>query len=346
MSVDMFDTRTMLEALEQMKPPKTFLLDTFFPTVEVSPTKYVDIDIVKGKRRLAPFVSPLHEGKIVDHRGFTTNTYEPPYVKPKMVTTAADLLHRPAGEPVYGQSMQERTQDQLGRDLAELDQQITRREEWMAAQALQTGKIVVSGEGIEAEIDFSYEATHLLTLGGAELWNDASCEPLELIRGWRRRILKDSGLAATDIVMGTSAIEEFLANDQVRRTLDNRRIEIGEIDPDSLPNGATYYGRIKDAGLDIWCYDEWYVDEDTEIETPMIDPKRVVMGCRQARTARHYGAIQDVAFQEETGELAAFRRFPKAWTEKDPPVQLVMLQSAPLVALHQVDAFLSAKVLS
>jgi len=45
MSISLFDTRTMLAALEQMKPAKTFFLDTFFRSVNIAPTKTVDIDI-------------------------------------------------------------------------------------------------------------------------------------------------------------------------------------------------------------------------------------------------------------------------------------------------------------
>jgi len=98
MAIDIFNTRTMLAALEQMKRPKTFLLDMFFRAVSTSNTKYVDVDIVKGKRRLAAFVSPVIAGKPVEKRGFTTKSYAPPYIKPKLLTTADDLLNRLPGE--------------------------------------------------------------------------------------------------------------------------------------------------------------------------------------------------------------------------------------------------------
>jgi hypothetical protein len=61
--MDLFDTRTMLEPLETQFSPRTFLLDTFFPMIETHATPYVDIDIVKGKRRMAPVVAPRAEGR-------------------------------------------------------------------------------------------------------------------------------------------------------------------------------------------------------------------------------------------------------------------------------------------
>lgn len=345
MAIDMFDTRTMLAALEQMKAVRTFLLDTFFQTVETSTSKYVDIDIVKGKRKLAPFVSPLMEGKVMDRQGFKTFTYQPPYVKPKMVTTAQDFLDRALGTHVYqnGDNANQRAARQLGKDLAYLTEAITRREEWMASQLLQTGKVAVVGDGVNAEIDFSMDASHIVTLLGGDLWSATTTStPLEDLRAWRRLILKDSGLNATDVIMGSDALDAFLAHPSVKGTLDVRRIEMGLIDPMQMPSGAIYYGRIKDVALELWVYDEWYHDEISGTEIPLLDPKKVIMGSRQARTARHYGAIQDLDF----GGLASVPRFPKSWRTQDPSQQWLMLQSAPLVALHQVDAFACAKVLA
>nr|VFJ67558.1 MAG: hypothetical protein BECKFW1821B_GA0114236_11323 [Candidatus Kentron sp. FW] len=47
MPISLFETRTMLEALEEMKAPRTFLIQSFFSNVETFATELVDIDIVK-----------------------------------------------------------------------------------------------------------------------------------------------------------------------------------------------------------------------------------------------------------------------------------------------------------
>lgn len=342
-TIDLFETRTLLRALEQMKPAKTFLLDTFFSSQETSNSEHVDIDIIKGKRKLAPFVSPRMEGKAVDRLGFSTRTYKPPYIKPKMVTTAEDILKRQAGDHIYAgaQSPAQQAAAQVGRDLAYLDEIITRREEWMAAQLLQTGKVSIVGDGVDDEIDFAMDSSHIVTLGGTDIWSDTTyATPLADLRTWRRLILKDSGLNSTDVIMGTDAIDAFLSHPDLANGLDTRRIDLGQIDPRQVPAGAIYYGRIKDVAMDLWVYDEWYYDEDAAEDKPLIDSKKVVLGSTQARTARHYGAIQDLE------AVASVPRFPKSWTVEDPSARFIMVQSAPLVALHQVDAFVCAKVLS
>jgi len=338
--MDLYDTRTMLAAIEQMQRPKTFLLDTFFKGFEQFATKYVDIDIIKGKRRLAPFVSPRMAGKVVEKLGYSTSSYTPPYIKPKMVSTAQELLSRAAGEIVYqgGQSPLERAASQVGSELAELDEMITRREEWMAAQALNAGTINVVGDGVDDVIDFQMPADHKVTLTGTALWTDSDSDPLKALRAWRRKIIQDSGVSPNVAVFGASVIDAFLGNAKVVNALDTRRVDLGQIDPQVLPDGATYYGHIKDVALDVYGYDEWYLDDDGD-EQPMVAADKILLGSDRTRNARLYGMIQDL----DAEGAYAVPRYPKSWTTKDPSTRFVMLQSAALVALLQPDAFMSIK---
>src|SRR5512146_857506 len=101
MPIDLFDTRTMSEAVQIMKQPRTFLRDTFFTNHRTFVTEFVDIDVIVGKRRMAPFVSPKLAGKVMERAGYKTDTYTPPLVNPKFPTTAELLQKRAAGEPLY-----------------------------------------------------------------------------------------------------------------------------------------------------------------------------------------------------------------------------------------------------
>lgn len=336
MPVDMFNIRTMLAALEQMHTPRTFLLDTFFKEERVFTTEAVDIDVIKGKQRLAPFVSPLHEGKVVERTGFTANSFKPPYIKQKMAFTAQDLLKRAPGETIYqgDQTPEQRAQKQLGKDLIELDEMITRREEWMAASALNTGKITVVGDGVNAEIDFKMDASHKVTLAGAALWTDAASDPLADLRAWKQTAAKDSGLVPDVAVFGADVYKAFVKHANVKGQLDTRRITLGQIDPKLLPSGASYIGTVEQ--LDIYTYDEYYLDDNAVLQ-PMVPVDKIFLGSTKAKTTRLYGAILDLK------ALAAVKRFPKSWEQEDPSIRWVMLQSAPVVCPTQIDAFMSIK---
>lgn len=344
--MDAFETRTMLAALEQAYPARGLLLDLFFPRVETSNTAVVDIDIFRGKRRLAPFVNPRMQGKLVERSGYTTRTYRPPYIKPKMQFSAEDLLKREMGMTVYqgGKTPAERAAEMLGRDLAELRDMVVRREEWMAAQALTTGKIPVIGDGVNDEIDFGFATSHKVTLTGGNRWDQSGTKPLTNLRTWRSLVAQDSGLVPDVVVGGADAIEAFLGNAEVQKfMLTNQQPNVvGQINVGDLQaTGATYISTLWQGGLKIFQYDEWYIDPaDNETVRPMIPADTIIMGSTKARAVRHYGLIQDL----EAGDFAV-PFFPKVWLEKDPSVRWVMVQSAPLVVPHQIDAFLWAKVI-
>lgn len=352
MSIDIFDTRTMLEAVEQMKRPTNFLRDTFFPSATPVETETVDVDIIKGKRRIAPFCSPLSEGKLVEGIGFSSSSIKPGYIKPFMITTAADLLKRSPGQTLYsgGQTIEQRAQIKLGQDLAELMDMIDRREEWMAAKALDLGAITMTIKGESADktvsVDFAMEATHKITLTLTDLWNDTESDPIANLVTWARLIRQDSGVNPTDVVMGADAAAAFINNAQVQKLLDLRQVDIGAIKPQQLPNGVSYVGRINAPSLsiDVWTYDEWFIDDTTGVETSMVPAKKVWMGSRNARNKTLYAVIQDMEAIEEGS--AAVKRFPKSWVPKNPSARHLMVQSAPLVALLQPDAFVSATVLA
>lgn len=338
--MDLFTLRSMTDALRERRPPKRFFLDRFFRRIVEHETLEVDIDIVRNKRRLAPFVHPLSEGKLVEREGYSARSIRPAYIKPKMATTAADLLKRDAGEIVYSPKTRlQRAAERLAEDLATMDDMIIRREEWMAAQALMTGTVTVVGEGLNAVIDFGYSANHKATLTTTARWDNAAGVPLTNIRAWKSRVAQDSGLVPTDMVLGTAAAAALIKNPEfvAEREFIQTSTLVLRNDTSNLPQGVTYIGRVE--SLDVWVYEEWYLD-DNGVEQPLVPTNYAMLGSSSADTRLHYGAIQDLK-----AGLAAMRRFPKSWEQEDPSARMVMVQSAPLPVPHQIDAFFLANVL-
>lgn len=343
MSISMYDTRKMVAALEQMHSPHNWLRDTLFSDVEKHETTKVDIDVIKGSRRVATYVSPLKEGRVVNGAGYETNTYEAPYTKEKMRTTAQELMTRSPGENIYSpESRETRANKKLGKELKELNEGIDRLEELQCAEVIQTGKLTVFGEGIpKAIIDFNMEESHLPVLTGTARWSDlANATPLENLETWSNRVLQKSSIVPTMAIFGANAIKKFIKTTEVKETLNNRRINMGQINPTKLPQGVKYYGYLDEPGIDVYTYTDWYYDPISKKEKSFIDPDKIILTNPMARTTRHYGAIQDLDALTFVGS-----RFPKMWTTKDPSARWLSLQSAPLCAPHQIDAFLCAKVL-
>ncbi|HGV9233432.1 TPA: major capsid protein, partial [Providencia rettgeri] len=81
--MNIFDTNILVQVVPNLMTSQNWLLDKFFPNVVESDTEEVSIDVDVGLRRMAPFVSPLVEGKLVESRKFQTNSFKPAYIKDK-----------------------------------------------------------------------------------------------------------------------------------------------------------------------------------------------------------------------------------------------------------------------
>lgn len=339
-TTQLYDPKQMTAALLESLPVRRFLTSTFFKE-EVHDTKSFQIDIWKGSRRLAPIVHPKLEGKSIDREKFRTKEFTPPYLKPKKVTEADHILARAPGEVIYTQpganSPELRAAALLGADMAEVEESIQRRIEAMGAEALFSGQVTVKGDGVDTVVSYDFDATHTPTLTGADLWTASTSDPLAKLREWKRLISKDSGITATDVVMGSTAADAFMANAAVKAAMTQWNAMYGNLQPQDVGEGVTLLGRVAD--LYIWTYDEWYYDEGTSAEKPMVPANKVLVIARGIRAVVHYGVIQDIA----AGTFAT-RAFAKTWVEEDPSVRYVLVQSAPLPVVHQVSALVVAVV--
>ena len=344
MAIDIFTTREMLSVINEIFPARTFLADTYFAATQIHDTEFVDIDIVKGRRKMAPFVSPMHEGHVMTREGYTTQTFKPAYVKPKMVSTAADFLKRQPGENLFSNmNRAQRAAAMMASDLALMDEYITRREEWMCAQLLNTGTVHVVGDGVDVTIDLNLDSSHVLTpgdLAGGVDWLDTDATPLDDLDAIQLLISQDSGLTCNRFLLATDAWLAFIKHAQVRGEwlpAGGQAIGSNFVRGDNF-EGAIFQGLARNKA--IWTYNEQYIDDDGSVKS-MIQSKKVIAAAEGARSVRHYGAIMDLSAPGG----ASLRRFPKSWEEQDPSVRYVMVQSAPLPVFHQIDGLVIATVL-
>jgi hypothetical protein len=84
----------------------------------------------------------------VASQGFTAHTFQPPYVKDKRVFDTARPLKRAISEQIGGSLTPEnRVRRFLAQDLIDQIECVDRCLEVMAAEALRTGAVTVSGDG-------------------------------------------------------------------------------------------------------------------------------------------------------------------------------------------------------
>ena len=347
MAIDLFETRTMLQAVSMMKPARTFLRDTFFTDVANSVTESVDIDIQKGARRLAPFVHPRVGSQTVDAVGFETKTFTPPQIGPDYFITGQDLQKRLPGETLYGGDTPDgRLAKLIGGKLAEFDTMISRTEEWMCAQALFTGQIVINGKGY-SNLTIDYNVTNKETLAAKAKWSytgtDRTESPIDGLKRWKRAVLKASGENPDTCVMSPDVADAFMKHPDVKEYFNSHQkgnIDMGLLAPKMSINGVYFIGRINELGLDLYSYEEYYIDPATGTESQLVPSGKVMLCSSAVRFKMFYGAIIDV----EIGSYA-LPRVPKSWVEHKPSARVLQLLSRPLPAIVLPDGLYIATVL-
>lgn len=354
-----YDTNTLIEVVPNLKRAVSFLLDRYFPNIHMSDTEFVSIDVDVGKRRIAPFVSPLMEGKIVEQRRYQTNVFKPAYIKDKRAPDLRKPVRRMIGERIGGSmSGAEREMANLEFEMTDQVDILTRRLEWMAAQALFKGSVTISGEGFPTVlVDFGRDPSLTVALTSTAQWTPANvaagtATPVLNIEAWQRGILKKSGGVCNDIVFTTSAWEGFISDPLLRGAIyypklgdSGNVVNIGN----EIKRGAIYKGQWGQYSL--WIYNEWYVETGTEAgpavggsqivdkEYPMIPDGGIVMAGPDLLGTRAFGQILDPSFN-----YAALPFAPKTWVAEDPPQRYLMMQSSPIVIPARVNASFAAQV--
>lgn len=338
---DNFSTNTLIGVVQGLKNPPSALLDRYFGTVVQDDAEEIHFDVISDKRRIAPFVSPLVEGKIVEGQGHTVKTFKPAYIKDKRVFDSNRPFKRAIGEQIGGSlSPQERLQAHLAYELADQTNMVIRRLEVMASEAIRTGKVTVKGDGYpEVVVDFSRAAALTpAALSGGALWSATTSTPLDDLQDWHDLALKESGAAVPDVIMGLTAWKNFRKHASVEKRLDTRRGLGAELDLGAqLIEGMTYRGVID--GFNIYTYAGWYVDPATGTETPIWPADIVALTSALLEGVRAFGAIRD-----EKAGLQPHPFFPKSWITEDPAVRYLMMQSAPLVVPTRVNASVAVDV--
>lgn len=347
MAIDLYTPRTLRGVVARMPRAKTFIRDLLFTDVQTFPTEKVEFDMVKGGRELAPFVHPRLGAEVLANQGYQTKEYTAPLVSPSTVTTAEDLMKRAAGEHIYsGKSPASRAVAKIANDMQRMDETITRREEWMAAKTLFEGKIPVVGKGINSVIDFNFTNNITLT---SDKWSDNSAPIMDQMEEWYKMVQKNGYVNPNIAIIGTKAAQAIVNNEKMQKLLDTEHYNLASIAPKQLANGAIWIGRIGKLNLDLYQYNEWYVDNWTDPENPvteeLVPENKIVMFSTAAKFSRLYGAVTYIPYGEKDFITEEGDRVAKAWIAHNPDRKFLGLDSRPLTVPHEVDSWLVAEVL-
>lgn len=355
MAFNFYQTHTLLAAVEQLPPVTSFLRDRYFPTNEATDmfsTDDVLVEFRDGKKKAAPFVAPRKGGVTILRNGYEMKRYTPPCIAPKRNLRIDDLKKRGFGEALLSTlTPEQRQRIVLMQDAQELSEMITRREEIMAAEVMQTNGCIM--KHIADDVDVSDDMEVRFYSGDS---NPAKFTPSG---DWTKdyttviadlhamaRMLTTKGLAASELVVGADAGDAILNNSEIQKLLDIRNYEAGRIDPATLPSGVAHIATLNVKGrlIDVLCYEETYTNDEDE-DTPYIDTKSVVLTAPAAgRTA--YGAVSQV--EQSDGEVHTYtgKRVPKYLSSAENNARSITITSCPILMPKAKNPFIVAKVLT
>ena len=334
---DYYEPKLLLGVIRKTPGLKTFFKSRFFNNSVTFATKTVSFEFQEGKRRLAPYVNERIGSESIERDDYSLKTYEAPFISPKRVITNDTLAQKLPGEPEWnsGVTPDERAAKIAAMDIMDLQDAITRREEYMCARVKQDGKLIIKGKGVNSVVDYGFD--NIIRVGASDRWteNFDICGQLGTI-AWD---MSKDGVNSDLVILGRDAASMLLRNKRFLELLDNRRAEMGEIKPANLENGVSYIGRmvVPGAAFDIVMYNEWYPDENDE-NKPIIDPETVIIQSSREQNSMLYGAVTIVDkggnFVTRMGEY-----IPHTWWTEDPPQKFIRISSRPLPMPHDLKSW-------
>ncbi len=332
--MNLYDTATLLQAVEAMDRPQAFLRDTFFGNQVFSETETINIDAFVLDRSIAEFVSFRIDAPYRLPVASVSTAFKPPPIVERTPLDPATATSRRPGESFGGDmSADDRLQLQVLDELQRQDYRIARREEWMCAQALIAGSVTATGEGVSATINYARNAALApAALSSTARWGESAADVIGNLETWAGLIAVHSGSIAADVIMGTGAASRFVRDPRVAAALDNRRQENGVMQLGPQAAGGqnrevAYIGQIGD--FRFWRHAGIYRNAAGN-DLPYIPAQGLVMVGDIAGTMGYAAcpvASQQGAGVPRIGMLSA-ARVPDVSVVTMPPTTQVVTRSA------------------
>ncbi len=345
----MYETYRLLAVQRKMKQLPAFFLQ-WFPQQINFQEDWISFDkVFQDVTRVAHYVAPNVEGRVIKEEGWTAMRFKPAYVKPKHVIDPNLIIPvQPGEDRTTGTlSLSQRRDRVIAYLLMKHRAMHENTWEMQAAQAVIDGFVDI--EGIEGDypkvrVDFQRDPSLTITTD----WTANGVTPDKTFADLRagKKLVNDKSVTSavvTQYIFGGDAWALFASINKDRlwgqNGLMDRNIGGSETSVTRLWDGlegVEYMGRI--AGLNGGGAMEIYVNtqkyRDQANVQKYLFPQNKVMGISTAINGfRCFGAILDKA-----AGYQALEYFPKMYEQEDPSVEYLLTQGAPLMVPSDPNA--------
>lgn len=353
-TINIYDTYAMMGIVEEIVPKTSFFKDRYFPTDEdtdIFAHDKVLVEYQRGDKAMACFVSDRVGDIPVDRLGSEIHEFEPASIAPSRVLSLDDLAKRGFGEAlIVGSSKAERAAKLQERDLTDLDNRISRREELMCVQtmvnnACEMQEYIDANTKGEKKYVIFYNGTSDHVYTPAIAWN----KPGANIKGDVEAMciaLADRGLTAADLVLGADVSSVFQNNETIMKLMEkNSGVNFGEINAKLVGTGTACLGIFNFDGfvLTVFKSYEKYEDENGNLQHyfPADGAMVTFPECGRLR----YAQVGQIEAGDTEHTFHAAKRVPKLVIDYDNDTRKVRLKSRPLAAPKQYCPYMFARVL-
>lgn len=356
--MNIYSTYYMLAAVRELAVEHTFFKNRYFPTdvaMDVFGTSRVLADYKTESQKKAPFVLPRIGAIPVERAGFSVAELEPANIAVSIPLTIEQLQNRGFGESLMSEKTPaERAQHFLMHDLAELSAMISRSEEVLAVKTMLDNGCTMFhrtdredvGEAIGCKFYDGDDNPALFTPAAA--WTHSTYADGTWTPGsWYNDIcamigmLTKKGRPAREILVSQDVGDFLMTDGWILAMLDNRRAEMGRIDPSVLTDYVYELGSFNFKGrlMPIIVSDGTY--EENGVDVPYIPNGSVIVtapGCGKGL----YGAVTQM---EADGNYRthAGTRVPMHYFSQRPAVKETQMTSRPLLVPTRANPWSVAK---
>lgn len=347
-------TKKLLPMYLQEATATMFLSGRFrSPAENFHTSETVELDIVRSGEDVAIVVTDLSTGNRANADDLYTNKqFKPPIYQEEAPINSYDLIKREPGQNPYVQpDYQANAIARAFRVFRRLEARIRRAIELQASQVLQTGQLTLRNQDGAAlyTLDFGVKNSHFPNAGTA--WGSAGATPLADLEALARAVRTDGLVRPDRLTFGAAAWDAFISLPEVQARLDNTRMHVGEIAPETRGEGGTFQGHIwlGNYRFEMWTYDGFYADPQTGDATPYVGDGNVILDSTQTRYDLTFGAIPLIVPPEGralpflpprlSNREGGMDLTTNSWITPNGQTLMVMAGTRPMTIPTAIDAF-------
>lgn len=252
-------------------PP--YIGESYFPNVKINSDILSYLNQSQGAPVLAK--ANTYDGQPVpeNREGFATQMFKTKFFRSSMATNEQDLVDLNNAlqnnndafiQSVVTKIFDDRTKPVLG---------MRARREWMAMQALMTGKLTVASNGVNNTIEYASDPDLQMTAGTD--WSDEkNSDPFKDITDATDELKAKHGITPNQILMNTNTFRLLRNNEKLKATLYTTNINTSN---SWLPQSVIVNAIVSELHVVPVVYDQGFADEATGQFMPFVPDGKVVL---------------------------------------------------------------------